>query len=91
MRHPHPHHPLWHVIYFIIHMHAHVAPLSLIPGPTTCSHLMAVQVEAIREAAQPYTQSVRKVGRRLSLAVDEAIVRYSSAPRSRTRSHFKKA
>ncbi len=51
----------------------------------SCGH----QVEAIREAAAPYTQSVRKATKRLSMAVDDAIVRYSTGPKTRTKSHFR--
>eukprot|EP00775_Hariotina_reticulata_P010174 gene10174-10334_t len=51
--------------------------------------LVPREIDNIRTFAEPYTQSVQKVSRRLTVAAEDAFVRMSTGPASRTKSHFR--
>lgn len=61
----------------------------MLPLLLPCLCCDALQIDMIRTAAEPYTQSVRKVSKRLSMAAEDAFVRMSAGPASRTKSHFR--
>jgi hypothetical protein len=55
-----------------------------------CCCIRLLQIELIRSAAEPYTASVTKVGRRLSIVAGDTFARMSTAgPARRTKSHFR--
>lgn len=51
-------------------------------------NLLLLQIAAVRNFAEPYTHSVRKVSRRIGVAAEDAFQRLStSGPATRTKSH----
>lgn len=46
----------------------------------TCAPASRLQVDAIRNAAEPYTQSVRRMSHKVTHKVDEYMVKYNLSP-----------